>query len=390
MKIAHVIASLDPAAGGPPVVAINLAVAEARLGHQVQMIAHQFPRGVERVSEILASSGANNLVQIHAIPAPSRIERFTGMAARAAIGGRIGNVDILHIHGVWDVLVKAGADVAWANKVPYVVTPHGMLHPWSLAQKRLKKQVALKLSYQRMLDRASLIHVLNRDEGLRIPLRLVPPFATIPNGISLEELANVPPAGAFYADYSELKGQPFILFLSRLHYKKGLDYLADAFSLLSRRMPDVRLVVVGPDDGARTDFEKRIREAGVTDRTHVIGPLFDKRKFAALRDASCFCLPSRQEGFSMAILEAMALRLPVVISEECHFPEVSERRAGAVLPLSAAAFADSLQSFLEDESLRKRAGEAGRQLVEEKFTWPEIGKQIAHEYEAVLERWHKR
>src|SRR5436305_12357779 len=125
-----------------------------------------------------------------------------------------------------------------------------------------------------MLDRATLLHVLNRDEKeLHEPRDLHDRRQVIPNGIFLEELQPMPARDAFYRERSELAGRPYVLFLSRLHYKKGLDYLADAFAICASSKPDLQLVVAGPDDGAQADFQQRIDRAGLSSRTHVVGPL---------------------------------------------------------------------------------------------------------------------
>src|SRR5262249_20284038 len=157
--------------------------------------------------------------------------------------------------------------------------------------------------YRRMLNRARSLHLGNDDERrLTEPLGLHPKSFIIPNGIFLSEFDPLPSPGTFCEAHPELRGDPFILFLSRLHHKKGLDILADAFAIVAVKMPKVRLVVAGADDGAKHSFEQRIKALGLTRRVHLVGPLYGRQKLAALVDASSFCLPSRQEGFSIAIL----------------------------------------------------------------------------------------
>ncbi len=233
-----------------------------------------------------------------------------------------------------------------------------------------------------MLDHAAFLHVLNIDEGRLIePLKLATPNAIIPNGIFSEEIATLPPKGNFYAKNPQLKERPFILFLSRLHYKKGLDYLADAFRIVASQCPDVQLVVAGPDGGEKEPFERCIAETGLKDRVHVVGPIYGPDKFAAFSDCACFCLPSRQEGFSMAIVEALACRVPVVITEPCHFPEVAAAGAGEVVPLVAQAIGQALVRVLSDGDLRERMGQAGRDLVWSRYTWLKIAEQSIDAYQ---------
>jgi len=127
-------------------------------------------------------------------------------------------------------------------------------------------------------------------------------------------------------------------------------------------------------------FRQQVARLGLTTRVHIVGPLWGEDKLAAIVDADCFCLPSRQEGFSMAITEVMACGLPVVISEPCHFPEVREAGAGEVVPLDARAIADALERVLQDPQQRQRMGQAGRELVRSRYTWPHIAEQCVRAY----------
>jgi glycosyltransferase involved in cell wall biosynthesis len=260
-----------------------------------------------------------------------------------------------------------------------------MLDPWSLSQRSLKKRVAMAMGYRTMLNQAAFLHCLNADETrLLKPLRLTCATRTIPNGIFPEEFALLPARGTFRQQHPELGDAPYVLFLSRLHYKKGLDYLARAFEILATKVPNLRLVVVGPDGGARADFEARVAGAGLADRTHVLGPLYGTEKLAALVAAAAFCLPSRQEGFSMAILEAMACGIPVVISENCNFPEVALASAGCVVPLEASALADALLRVVANPIAAKQMGECGRRLVRQHYTWPAIARLSIDNYEQAI------
>jgi glycosyltransferase involved in cell wall biosynthesis len=181
-----------------------------------------------------------------------------------------------------------------------------------------------------------------------------------------------------------LGDHPYVLFLGRLHYKKGLDYLADAFRIVAERDPVVHLVVAGPDDGARSDFVRRVAAAGLADRVHVPGAVYGPEKLSAVAGAACFCLPSRQEGFSVAILEALACGTPAIVSDACHFPEVAEVGAGEVVPLDATAIAAALGRVLADAGRRERMGEAGRGLVAARFTWPAIAARTIETYAGMV------
>jgi glycosyltransferase involved in cell wall biosynthesis len=110
------------------------------------------------------------------------------------------------------------------------------------------------------------------------------------------------------------------------------------------------------------------------------GPLFGPDKYSAIAGAAVYCLPSRQEGFSVAILEAMACRVPVVISDACHFPEVAQVGAGRIVSLDATQIADAIDVVLSDPAQATAMGRAGRRLVEERFTWPQVATRSVDAY----------
>ncbi len=392
MNILHVVNSLDPADGGPPAVAERLAAAQAVLTdemtgkpHRVTLVSRASPGREAQVQASLDPIPHMDQVSLVSLPPDLTFGIFVPPATSRQLRESIAQADIVHLHGVWDRLLHRAAIEAMRLRKPYVLTPHGMLDPWSLQQRWLKKKVALMLAYRKMLQRARCLHVLNEDEARLIkPLKLTPPAQVIPNGVFLEEIEPHPPAGSFYAKHPELEGDPFVLFLSRLHYKKGLDYLADAFAIALKSLPHLRLVVAGPDGGAQADFEAQIDRLGIASRVHLVGPLWAQDKYAAMVDAACFCLPSRQEGFSVAITEALATGTPAVVSEGCHFPEVAAAGAGEVVPLDAQAVAAALVRVLSDESQRQQMGRAGRELVLSRFTWPVIAQQAVQMYRNAL------
>jgi glycosyltransferase involved in cell wall biosynthesis len=384
MKILHVIQTLDPSAGGPPVVAARLAAAQAALGHSVTALA-EVPGGARSLADIPG-------VQIVKAPMIPRRQAVLGGQMVNSLRPLLREQDVLHLHGIWDVLLYATAGLAPSVSKPYVVVPHGMLDPWSMRQSYWKKRLALAFGWRRMLDRAAAIHWLNTDEQtLAAPVGITAPGVVIPNGVNLDEFVDVTPldAGRRNDLFPGLGDRPYILFLSRLHYKKGLDYLADALRLLTEGGNNtVHLVVAGPDDGARGDFERRIAAAGLTGRVHLPGPIYGRERLGLLAGAACFVLPSRQEGFSVAILEALACGTPAVVSRDCHFPEVAEAGAGEVVPLDAAAVAAALGRVLADQALRERMGKAGRELVAKRFTWSRIAAQTIEVYSRFVHGTH--
>ncbi len=386
MKILHVISSFDLANGGPPRIALRLAAGVASLGHEATIFSYDTsPEARQASLQDQAEVPGAHLLNKTVIPQPNRLEAMFALRARRELNAIIPQYDIVHTHDVWSGISRVAMALAVKHKVGFVLLPNGMLDPWSLRQKKLKKKLFLASGYRRVLDHALFFHAGNLDEkagieqsGLRRPIEI------IPNGIYPQEFDPLPPPGLFFAQHPQLNGKRFILFLSRLHYKKGLDYLAAAFTAIAGRHPDVHLVVAGPEEGAGDPFRQMIREANLESRVHIIGATFNKQRYNGMIDSACFCLPSRQEGFSIAILEAMACARPVVISAACHFPEVAECGAGEVVSLEVPALAAALDKVLSNPQLANQMGETGRRLVMERFTWPSISKMIIAAYEKYL------
>lgn len=376
MNITHIIPSLDPAAGGPPMVVLRLAAAQARLGHDVSIISFDCPDADQAISKAMKGVPYIDQVGLRSIKPGGALERVLGVGLKPKLRPLLAGQDVIQMHGVWETIFRVASGIALSQATPYVMMPHGMLDRWCMAQKRTKKRVAMFLACRKMLDRAAYLHALNEDEvGPIKELRISSPVHVIPNGVFLEEIEPLPRPGSYRAQLPQMADDPYILFLSRLHFKKGLDYLADAFAIVAAAHPNVRLVVAGPDGGVQGAFEQTVQQAGIADRVHLVGPIYGSAKYSALVDAACFCLPSRQEGFSIAITESLASGTPVVISEACHFPEVAQARAGFVLPLEPERFAQSLLTLLEDNALRDTMSGNARALVRERYTWPKIAEQ---------------
>ncbi|KQT04780.1 MULTISPECIES: glycosyltransferase [unclassified Rhizobium] len=383
MKVVHVIASIDPDGGGLQAVAVRIAAAQCLLGHTVHLVSYLGKVAARDVFETIKEvPGFGNIIW-HLLPGPDPMETFLSLEGRRVLRDVSQDADVFHLHGVWEPVLKCAAHVAKTAGIRYCVCPAGMLDRWSMQQKPWKKRAALKLGYRHMLDNAHFIHALNLDEAnLMEPLRLKAPRKIIPNGVFVEEFVPLPERGLFRSRFEFPDDRRFVLFLSRLHYKKGLDVLAKAFRAVANVCLDVDLIIAGPDGGARTGLMSLIHDLALEDRVRVIGPIYGAAKLHALVDAACFCLPSRQEGFSVAITEALACATPVVITENCHFPEVEEADAGVIVKLDPQAVASALISVLYDPSRANEMGRNGRALVLENYTWPRIAQMTLDAYAA--------
>jgi glycosyltransferase involved in cell wall biosynthesis len=381
MRILHVIPTLDPMAGGPPMVAIRLAAAQASLGNEVHFICYRSgAEGQKRIADETRKIPGIDGVRLHLLPPITLTEQVLAINAGRMLNELIPTMDAVHIHCVWESILLRAANAARRTRVRYVILTSGMLEPWPMSRGRFKKGFALAIGYRRMLDDAAALQLLNADEEAscrRLGIRA--PGAVIPNGVFMSEIEPLPAKGTFRANHPGLGERPFVLFLSRLAAQKGVDLLVPAFEIVARENPHLCLAVAGPDFGMLPVLRRQIAEARLEDRVHVIGPLYGADKFAAMADAKCFCLPSRHEGFSVAIVEALAAGLPAVISRECHFPELAAAGAGEIAELSAESIAAALVRVIEP-TRREKAARAARDYVLANLTWERIAERTIQVY----------
>ncbi len=359
----------------------HIAAAQAVLGHEVHIMAYRSTaEGQQRIAAENHRLTGFDRVTLHLLPQISWPERILGHHARQLARNLVPQMDALHIHGIWEPQLLHAAHIARQHHKPYIVLLHGMLLPWSMSRGVWKKRAALFIGARKMLDHAILQFGSADEQRSARALGFTGPGAVIPNGCSPEEFTNLPASGTIRTLHPQLMQDPYVLFLGRLHEQKGVDLLVAAFQLVLQRLPHTRLMIAGPDYGRSSQIQVQIQAAGIGDRLLMTGPIFGTEKLAALRDAACFCLPSRHEGFSLAVLEALACRTPVVISPECHFPEVAEAGAGLIPPLEPAAIAESICHLLSNADLRNHMADAAQQLVFTRYTWAKVAEQIVDAY----------
>ena len=301
------------------------------------------------------------------------------------LGRSIRAAEVVHFHGLWQGHTRRGARAARLANVPYLVAAHGMAEPWAMRHKALKKKVYTALIEGRNLRRASCLHALSRPEvGHLRTIAPRTPIGLVPNGVELAPFDDLPRRAALEAEFPELTGKFVVLFFGRLHVKKGLDLLAGAFGALARDHPEVHVLLAGNDDGALTPFLDRSRAEGVEDRLTVVGHVSGDRARRVWAAADAFVLPSYSEGFSMAILEALACRLPVLATTACHFPELSAEEGGIVVEPTLEGVTAGLRELVErSDSDRAQLARNGRALVERRYTWDRQADRLASIYQWV-------
>ncbi len=382
MRIVHVIATLDPEGGGPLAAVLSLAAAQAAMGDDVSVFGY-LGRGHSALDPSVIAMARG--VPIVALPGhPPASGMATGDDAKRLIAqldeiSASPSFGYLHLHGIWHGIVPFAASAARARGISYVLAPHGMLSPWALSIKPGKKKLALMLGRRKMITSAAWLHALSQAEvqGIRDG-NFAATTHLVPNGVFLDEIDQHSVAGRGRVTLKGAVGEddPYILLLARLHPGKGADLLIDAFATLAPRHPTLKLVLAGPDAGAMADLKAQAQRLSLSDRVVFPGAIYGDAKYGVLKDATCFCLPSEHEGFSMAIGEALAVGTPVVISEGCNFPEVGRERAGAIVKRDAKAIAGAIECVLSNRAAALEAAARGRRLMESRYNWPAIAKRV--------------
>lgn len=294
--------------------------------------------------------------------------------------------DLVHTHTVFAPLISLTHGLCRFFRVPYVVTPHGMLEPWALTYKSSKKKLYYNKLEKAALKNASAIQATASPEQDNIKKLGFHHSFLVPNGLPQAQYVKLPSPDVFHQKFPDTLGKKLILFLGRIDPKKGLDLLAPAFAQVYAAFPETHLILAGPDSigftsTARSYFVKSNCLDGVT----FTGMLRGNLKYAALAAATLYVAPSYSEGFSMSVLEGMAAGLPCIITENCNFPEAKVAQAAYVVPANSQAIGDALLATLQNPEESKQIGINARQFIFENYTWEQAAQKLAKSYKAILQ-----
>ena len=297
--------------------------------------------------------------------------------------------DLVHTHGIWTYLSVAA--VRWSRSNggvtprPYVVSTHGMLDPWALHNSRWKKIIAGFAFERRHLKNAACIHAINRAEAAAIrAFGLKNPICIIPNGVEVpasNAADRTPPWAA-----QTISDRKVLLYLGRLHPKKGLRILLRGWKEAFKHEKDWILVIAGWDQGGhRRELEQLTRELKIADSVQFTGPLFGKARDTAYQNADAFVMPSLSEGQPLVVLEAWSHARPVLMTQECNLPEGFENGAAIRMSATVEGVAGALgKLFASEKSALEEMGCRGRDLVICNFSWSQIASQMFAVYKWLL------
>jgi glycosyltransferase involved in cell wall biosynthesis len=299
------------------------------------------------------------------------------------------NADFISLHSLYSFPVLAGYLLARFHGVPYGLWPHGAL---AAVQRRIsirKKRIYEALVVKRILRHASVLFFSasgERAEGSDLAPET--PSVIIPDGIDLAEFSNLPRRGLFRDRYLSGHEGPLVVCIGRLNAKKGLDLLIEAMSEVLKRRPDARLAIVGPADppAFRDNVMSWIRERRLEPAIFLTGAVEPAEKLGALADADVFVSASEAENFGFAVFEAMASRLPVVVSDTLDYAEeINRYDAGFAVRREPKSFAEGIVRLLNDPDLRLEKGLNGLQLANA-YSWERTGSKIERTIHSILDR----
>jgi glycosyltransferase involved in cell wall biosynthesis len=372
VKILDIILSLNPADGGPQHTTRTMSRIWRSMGHQADILSLDAPDAPYLEPGLpvfaLGKCGAPN-------PQPgwsSLLDHYGYYPGAVAKAARIvRDYDVVLVHALWNYSSLLSRRILVGGKVPYFVFIHGMLDPWhkeAYPRKDKVKQMLWPLCDGALCNNALAtffttqveVELANRSY---LPYRLNP----IMTGYGCEgpddRQADAQRA-AFLDRHPELRGRKFLIFLSRIHPKKGCDTLFRAFAAALPQLGDMHLVMAGPDQiGWRTELEALARECGIADRVHWTGIIGGDVKWGAYRLAEAFVLPSHGENFGIVVAEAMACGTPVIISDRVNlYHAVLEHQAGLVVPHDLDSTTGALRQFglMSDEE----RGQMSRRALE--------------------------
>lgn len=363
MRILHVVPTYLPARryGGPIVAVHGLCKALVRRGHEVTVFTTNVD-GPGSLDVPIAQPVELDGVRVHYFAPLVRRLYATGAMWRA-LRREVPKHDLVHSHAVWLWPGIAAGDVARKANVPFVISPRGMLVPELIARKSaMVKRIWLHTFERQNFAHASGIHftsALEEIDAARTGVPLRNPFV-VPNGIDLVPRPDVP------------RDENTIVFLGRINWKKGLDRTIE-------ELPEnARLVIAGNDEeGLTPKLQELARSRGVADRVQFLGPVYDDAKWELLARASLFILLSTSENFGNAVLEALMMETPVVLSEGVGLAEDVRRAHAGIVGTS------ELAALLRDRERRAEMGRRGREMVEREFAWDRVAARMEAAYDAL-------
>lgn len=364
MRVLHAVRDLDARSGGPSRSVTATAEYLSREGFECGVLYSR------QKGEVFYRAGEVERFSRHEISGKVRASNLDAVLCDRQI-------DVLHIHGIWTRWLHHACVNASRRSLPYAIAPRGMLEPWAMKQKWLKKRLAWWTYQRRDLQSAARIHATSELEKQAIEaLGIKTPCVVIPNGVEIPDSVAVQPK-------SHDSGKMRVLFLSRLHPKKGADLLVEAWARV--HPSGWECVIAGPDDsGYAKEIKRLISKYQLEGSIHVYPEIEDQQKWQAYRESSLFVLPSHSENFGLVVAEAFGAGLPVITTTKTPWARVNADRSGWCVDDTIDGITSALRAATGfDRHVLSEMGARGRAVVEREYSWRATATQLMCMYHAM-------
>jgi len=386
MKVLHVIPSVAPSRGGPSFVIRTMTRGLAQRGIETH-VATTDDNGPSRLDVPFDRPAVEDGVVYWYFPRQTRFYTFS-LPFTKWLWRHAGDYDLIHIHTLFSYCSNAAAWVARRKGIPYIIRPLGVLNRWGMNKRRpWLKRLSFVLLEKKLLAGAACVQYTadqERIEASELGFSHTP--VVIPNPVEISKAPRGELRGRFRARYPQLAGRRIVLFLSRIDRKKGLDLLIPAFNQVVARHPEAVLVIAGDGDrGLVETLQRHAHELGVDNSVVWTGFIGGDNKFEALADADVFVLPSYSENFGIAVVEAMAMGVPVVLTDQVAIHrEVSGCSAGLVTQAAVGPLAKGILYLLSPEGGDTAMGQNAAKLARSCFDAGIVIQKLIQMYRDVL------
>lgn len=378
--------------GGPAQQLHKLALSEKLLGHQVAVITttsnlkENISLPVHNESGWVDEDGIptyyferKSFLLPHTFYFSPRLPKF--------LSSQIHQYDIVIVHGIWTYFDWIGSIICHKYDKPFLIYTHGSLDTWAIKYHGLKKNIYWKFVEKKIFSKSDGIIVLNDNESEELKnFGIQKPIYKIKTGLLFPVPRHDEPDKILDEYLSDHSLQQYILFLGRLHPKKGIDLLIEAWSKIYSNYPEFSLIIAGPDEGNYlSTLESIVHKFHISDKVIFPGLVTGDIKTSLLQRAYIFALTSYSEGIPLAVIEALAYGLPVLITPDCHLPEVMSAKAGLIVEPDVIEIANGLKLLLDDKCLHKEMAENAETLAKKEFDAIKISEGLDIFCESILE-----
>jgi len=378
LKLLHIIENIDNSYGGP-----------ARSVPFLIKYLNNMNVNSKIVSIRLKENETNDICEENSIEIVStpyngpKVMRYSSRFCRN-IEVELENKTILHTHSLWNYPPYCAFKISKKHDIPLIISIRGNLYDWNMKKSKWKKRVVLSLFQMEMFKKASCLHAteINELKAIR-KLGIKTPVALIPNGIELTEFDNLPQRKIAQQKLNLDTNKRYILFLSRIYSKKGLEYLINAFSAIHKEFPEWELIIAGPVYDKKY-FDKilfTIKQKRFSEKVHFFGMVSGQKRLNLFASSSLFVLPAHTENFGMVIGEAMAAKLPVITTTGTPWKTIKDKNAGWWIDLNDKNMQKALYNAMEKSQQNlEEMGKRGYQIIKEQFSWQEVAYKMESVY----------